>query len=135
MKNIALFLILTGCFLNFSCKKDSQSEQFKLLTGPVWASDSLLANGADASRPGEMLENFKGDAKFKADGTGYFGIYTGSWRFAFNEKEIVIITDYLPPITTKIVELTKVSLKITTLYYNSINPAAPINVRMTFKAR
>jgi hypothetical protein len=135
MKNLALLLILTGCIFCTSCKKDSQSESFKLLTGPTWASDSLLADGKDASGPGGMLENFKGEAKFKADGTGYFGIYIGIWRFAFNETEIIITTDYLPPLTTEIAELTKVSLKVTTSYPNLLNPTAPIRIRMTFKAR
>ncbi|MDO9339097.1 MAG: hypothetical protein Q7T72_01055 [Bacteroidales bacterium] len=137
MKNLALLLIISGCFFISSCKKDSQSEPFKLLTGPVWASDSLLANGLDASLPPDgMLRNFKGEAKFNEDGTGHFGIYTGTWRFAYNETQIVITTDSLPlPLTTKIAELTKISLKITTSYPNLLNPAAPTNIRMTFKAK
>jgi hypothetical protein len=136
MKNLALLLIITGCFFVSSCKKNSQSESFKLLTGPIWESDSLLANGFDASGPGGMLKNFKGDAKFNPDYTGYFGIYTGTWRFAFNETQIVITTDSLPlPLTNKIAELTKTSLKVTTSYPNLVNPAAPINIRMTFKAK
>jgi len=119
-----------------SCKKNSQSEPFKLLTGPIWASDSLLANGVDAGGPAGMLENFKGEAKFNEDGTGYFGIYTGTWRFAYNETQIVIKTDFLLlPLTTKIAELTKLSLKITTSFPNPINPSTPINIRMTFKAK
>jgi hypothetical protein len=133
MKNLALLLVISGCFLIFSCKKDSQSEQFKLLTGHAWASDSLLANGVDASGPSGVLKNFKGEVKFNEDLTGNFGNYTGTWRFAFNETQIVITTDSLPiPLTNKIVELTKISLKITTSY--SILGAAT-NIRMTFKAK
>ena len=90
MKNLALFLVITGCLFLASCKKDSQSEAFKLLTGPVWVSDSLLANEIDASGPDGMLKNFKGEAKFNEDGTGNFGIYTGTWRFSYNETQIVI---------------------------------------------
>jgi hypothetical protein len=136
MKNLALLLIISGCFLISSCKKDSHSETFNLLTGPLWASDSLLANGADASGPDGMLKNFKGEIKFKEDGTGYFGIYTGTWRFAFNETQIIIETDSLPlPLTSKIAELTKISLKITTSYPNLLNPTSPTNIRMTFKAK
>ena len=137
MKNLALLLILTGCFFCSSCKKDSQSEQFKLLTGPIWASDSLLANGVDASGPTGMLKNFKGEAKFNQDYTGHFGNYIGTWRFAYNETEIVIASDSLPipSISTKIAELTKISLKITTNYPNLLNPAAPTFIRMTFKAK
>jgi hypothetical protein len=136
MKNLALLLVISGCFLISSCKKDSQSEPFLFLTGPVWASDSLLANGIDASGSGGMLKNFKGDARFNEDGTGYFGKYTGTWRFAYNETQIVISSDSLSlPLTTKIAELTKISLKVTTSYPNLLNPAAPINIRMTFKAK
>jgi hypothetical protein len=136
MKNLALLLIVAGCVYAFSCKKDSQSESFKLLTGPVWTSDSLLANGVDASGPSGMLVNFKGEAKFNQDGTGYFGIYKGTWRFAFNETQIIITADSLAlPITTKIAELTSKSLKVTTSYPNLINPAAPLLIRMTFKAK
>jgi hypothetical protein len=136
MKNLALFLIVAGCLFSSSCKKDSQSQTFKLLTGPVWASDSLLANGADASGADGMLKNFKGDAKFNKDGTGSFGIYTGTWRFAYNETQIIISADSLSlPLTTKIAELTSISLKITTSYANLLNPAAPILIRMTFKPK
>jgi len=136
MKNFALLLIIAGCFYIASCKKDSQSESFKLLTGPTWASDSLLANGIDAGGPAGMLKNFRGDVKFNTDGTGNFGIYKGTWRFAFNETQIVLTSDSLPlPLTTKIAELTHTSLKITTSYPNLVNPTAPINIRMTFKAK
>jgi hypothetical protein len=134
MKNVALFLFIICCFQIFSCKKDSQSERFKLLTGPVWASDSLLVNGDDASGPGGLLENFNGDVKFNEDYTGNFGTYTGTWRFAFDETQIVIISDSLPiPLTAVIAELTQSSLKITTSY--QIPPGDPINIRMTFKAK
>lgn len=134
MKNLILLLILTGCIFCSSCKKSSQSETFKLLTGPTWTSDSLLANGIDASGPLGMLKNFKGEVKFNEDLTGHFGTYTGNWRFAYNETQIVISTDSLPiPLTTKIAELTKISLKITTSYPNVLG--VPTNIRMTFKAK
>jgi hypothetical protein len=136
MKNLALLLILAGCLFYSSCKKDSQSEQFKLLTGPVWLSDSLLANGVDAGGPAGILFNFKGEAKFNQDGTGYFGAYTGTWRFAFNETQIIITADSLAlPLTTQIAELTSRSLKIKTSYPNLLNPAAPLLIRMTFKPK
>jgi hypothetical protein len=136
MKNLILFLVISVCLFAFSCTEDTQSEAFKLLTGPVWVSDSLLANGVDASGPDGMLKNFKGEAKFNTDGTGNFGIYTGNWRFAFDETQIVISTDSLPlPLTTKIAELTEVSLKITTTYPNLLNPSAPTYLRLTFKAK
>ncbi len=129
MKNIALFMVICCIVGLFSCSKESHSDKFNLLTGPVWASDSLLVNGADASGPGELLEKFKGDAKFKTDYTGYFGEYTGTWRFAFNETQVVIMTDSLPiPISAIIDELNTTSFKIST----SVNL---IPIRMTFKAK
>ena len=136
MKNLAIFIFISGFIFFSSCKKDSESENFKLLTGPVWQSDSLLANGIDATGPDGMLKNFKGEAKFNKDGTGSFGVYSGTWRFAQEETQIVISTDSLPvPLSTKIAELTAISLKITTTYPNLINPAAPIYIRMTFNAK
>jgi hypothetical protein len=133
MKNVALFIVIICCFQIFSCTKDSQSEKFKLLTGPVWQSDSLLVNGDDASGPGGLLENFKGEAKFNTDYTGHFGTYTGTWRFAFNETQIVISSDsLLLPITAIIAELTQSSLKVTTSYQI---PPETFNIRMTFKAK
>lgn len=132
MKNIALLLVICCLFQVFSCKKDSQSEKFKLLTGPVWTSDSLLVNGEDASGPGELLENFKGDVKFNTDYSGVFGAYTGKWRFAFDETQLVISSDSLPlPLTAIIAELTQSSLKITTSY--TLPAAGTLNIRMTFK--
>jgi hypothetical protein len=136
MKNLALLLVVSAFFITFSCKKNTQSEPTKLLTGHIWVSDSLLANKVDASGPDGMLKNFKGEVKFNEDGSGNFGVYTGTWRFAYNETQIVITTDSLPlPLTTKIAELTTVSLKITTSYPNLLNPAAPTYIRMTFKAK
>jgi len=134
MKNIALFLVIICCFQIFSCSKESESEKFKLLTGPVWASDSLLVNKEDASGPGELLENFKGDVKFNTDHSGVFGAYTGRWRFAFDETQLVISSDSLPiPLTAIIAELTQSSLKITTSY--TLSPSQTLNIRMTFKAK
>ncbi|OFY59844.1 MAG: hypothetical protein A2V50_06855 [Bacteroidetes bacterium RBG_19FT_COMBO_42_10] len=136
MKNLALLVFISGCLLVFSCSKDDTSERFKLLTTPVWATDSLLANGVDASVAGGVLEKFKGDAKFQEDGTGYFGKYTGTWRFNVEETQITIITDSLPlPIITNIKELTKTSLKVTTVVPNPLDQLNPFNIRMTFKAK
>lgn len=109
------------------------SEFFYPLTGHIWMSDSLLTNGVDASGPDGMLRNFKGETKFNEDGTGYFGIYTGTWRFAYNETQIVITTESLPiPLTSKIAELTNISLKITS---SLVMPPTVIKIRMTFKAK
>ena len=136
MKNLALLLIVSACLYFASCKKDSQSEAFNFLTGSVWASDSLLANKVDASGPTGLLKNFKGEARFNTDGTGNFGKYVGTWRFSYGETQLVITSDSLPvPLTTRIAELTKISLKVTTSYPNLANPSAPINLRMTFKAK
>lgn len=135
MKNIALLLIISGCFIVFACNKTDKSERFKLLTGPIWTTDSLLANGFNASGD-PIIGKFKGDAKFKEDGSGYFGIYTGTWRFNQDETEITIVTDSLIlPIISNIVELTSSSFKITTVVPDKDNPLQPINIRMTFKAR
>ena len=135
MKNLALMFIISGCLIVLACNKETNSSNFKLLTGPVWASDSLLAEGVDASKPGQLLAKFAGDIKFREDGTGYFGQYTGTWRFSFNETELVISSDSLQvPLTTNIVELTTKSLKLTTSYPSS-NPSNPFDIRMTFKAK
>jgi hypothetical protein len=135
MKNLALLLIITGCVILLTCKKETRSEKFLLLTGPTWTSDSLLAEGVDASQPGQLLAKFKGDAKFREDGTGYFGLYIGTWKFSYNETEIVIDSDSLQvPLTTNIAVLTKTSLKITTSYPTA-DPSNPLDIRMTFKAK
>lgn len=136
MKNLALLLIISGFCIIFACKKETKSERYLLLTGPVWASDTLLAEGIDASKPGQLLNKFVGDIKFSEDGTGYFGQYNGKWRFAFSETELVIESDSLQlPLTTKIAELTNKSLKLTTSFPNQLNPSNPYDIRMTFKAK
>jgi hypothetical protein len=138
MKKLSYLLIIFGCLLVLPyCKKElTKSELFKLLTTPTWTSDSLLANGDDASGPGQLLEDFEGDAKFYENGTGYFGDYTGSWWFDNGETQIVINpdADTIPfNITCNIVELTALSLKITAAVPDQnlvIN-----QIRMTFKAK
>jgi hypothetical protein len=136
MKNLALLLIISGILIASACNKDEKSDRFKLLTGPIWVSDSLLANEVDASGPEGILEKFKGDARFNEDGTGYFGIYTGTWRFNVDETEITIVTEEMPlPIITNIIELTNISLKIKTIIPNEVIPDEPIRIRMTFKVK
>lgn len=136
MKNIFAFFIIAGIIISSSCKKEEKSERFLLLTGPTWAADSLLAGGVDASGPGQVLENFKGDAKFNVNGTGDFGNYSGQWRFNDTETELTIITDDLPvPINCSIIELTTLSLKITAIVPDMNNPPAMLDIRMTFKSK
>jgi len=136
MKKLSLLLIFTAVLLTFACKKDKKSERFILLTSTVWTSDSLKANGVDASDPGEFLANFNGDAEFYEDGTGYFGVYTGEWRFNTTETEITIVTnEMLLPINCRIVELISSSFKITTVVSDPVNTSETVNVRMTFKPK
>jgi hypothetical protein len=136
MKNLLISLIIAGFVVFIACNKEDKSERFKLLTGPVWVTDSLLTDGVDASRPGMLLAKFKGEAKFNEDGTGTFGVYKGSWYFASNETQIVIYSDsLLIPLVTLIKELTNSSLKITTSVPNVMNLADTIDIRMTFKAK
>ena len=135
MKNTVLLLVFAACVL-FACKKDEKSERFLLLTGHVWTSDSLLMDGVDASGPGQPLEKFKGDINFRDDGTGYFGQYTGTWRFTYNETQVVIESDSPQvPLSAFIEELTEISLKMTTIYPNLLDPPNPFDIRMTFKPK
>ena len=136
MKNFFLLLAITGFFIAFSCK-EKESERFKLLTGPVWHTDSLLANGVNAGGSGGLLAKFNGDAKFEKDGTGYFGKYKGTWRFSADESELVISSDSLPipTVITDIKELTSTSLKVTTVMPNPLDLLNPIKIRMTFKPK
>jgi hypothetical protein len=133
MKNLALLVIISGCLIFFACQKNTKSEKFLLLTGPTWTSETLLADGVDASGPGGLLAKFKGDAKFRVDGTGYFGQYIGTWRFAYNETELFIDSDSLQTaLTANIAELTRTSLKITTAYPRQ---PIPLEIEMTFKTK
>lgn len=121
-----------------SCDKDDDgvSDRFRFLTSAEWESDSLLVNGVDAGGAGQMLENFKGTARFNEDGTGSFGGITGTWAFSQDETELIINTAELPfALTTKIVELTAGSLKITADFPNPLNPVDQLKIRMTFKAQ
>jgi hypothetical protein len=135
MKNLVLFIMLAG-IIAFSACKAKESEKFKLLTGPTWETDSLLANGVDASGPEGVLNKFKGDAKFNKDGSGSFGQYTGEWRFNESETEIIITSDSIPiPIAAEIKELTSTSLKVTTSLVTPNPPYTLLDIRMTFKAK
>lgn len=135
MKNLVMLLIISGCFVVFSCG-EKKSERFRFLTDPIWVTDSLLANGVNAGGPGGILVKFLGDAKFKEDGTGYFGKYTGTWRFSVDESELVIESDSISiPIIADIKELTSTSLKLTTVLPNPKDLLNPYNIRMTFKAK
>jgi hypothetical protein len=135
MKKLSYLLIIIGSLFVLSCNKKETSERFKLLTTPTWTSDTLLADGVDASGTGQLLEKFKGDAKFNDDGTGYFGDYTGTWEFTSGETQIKITTNSLPiPIICNIVELTTSSFKITASVPNQALTQT-IQIRMTFKAK
>ncbi|HSV87027.1 MAG TPA: hypothetical protein VLH61_00130 [Bacteroidales bacterium] len=136
IKNLVIFILPAIIVFLMSCEKEETETPFQLITTPVWVTDSLLVNGMDASGPGQVLANFKGEAKFNKDGTGQFGIHTGTWRFAHNETQLVITTPAFPiPITTIITELTRTSLKINTEVPDQANPGQILRIRMTFKAR
>jgi hypothetical protein len=136
MKRIALLSIIGMTLVLWACNKQTESEKFRLLTAHTWTSDSLLADGVDASGSGQILEKFKGDAMFNKDYSGYFGKYTGTWKFAYNESNIVIDSDSLKvALTTNIALLNDISLKITTAYPNALNPSNPLSIRMTFKPK
>jgi len=132
MKKLLPLFTLLLITLASSCDKDKASDRFTLLTSHAWTSDSLLANGIDASDPGEMLALFKGDAVFNKDGTGTFGQYSGTWMFTDNEANLAITSPDLPfALTTHIVELTQTSLKVTFSYPGQ----PPTSIRMTFKPK
>ncbi|MGC9344917.1 MAG: hypothetical protein ACP5E3_19585 [Bacteroidales bacterium] len=135
MNKLGLALILLLAISFISCEDEEENtDRFNLLTTPTWTSDSLLVDGEDASGPGQILENFKGNAKFNEDGTGYFGLYTGTWRFSRDETEVIIVTDSLVfPLTTKIEELTTESLKITTGFPDLLGN--DMDIRMTFNVK
>ncbi|MFC2132595.1 hypothetical protein ACFLRG_02240 [Bacteroidota bacterium] len=129
-----LFLAVFCIFL--SCKKEeevSPSERFLLLTNQVWESDSLLANGVDASEEGQILFAFNGETSFNEDGTGSLGIYEGTWILKNNDEQLIIYADSLPgPVTCIIDELSETSLKINTGIISTTVPISYISVRMTF---
>lgn len=132
MKNLLLYLLMTIMIIVSSCNKEKASDRFTLLTSHTWTSDSLLANGVDASDPGEMLALFKGDASFNEDGTGTFGQYSGTWMFTDNETNVAITSPDLPfALTTHIVELTRTSFKVTFTFPG----VTPTSIRMTFKPK
>jgi hypothetical protein len=136
LKNLLLLGVIAITLALTNCIKEDENDPFILLTKPMWRTDSLLANGKDASQPGQLLAKFKGDAKFKDDGTGVFGIYKGNWQFVENNTQIIIKTDSLPlPLTSKIVELTASSFKITTGVPDLVGGTGIINIRMTFIAK
>jgi hypothetical protein len=132
MKNLLLLAIIAALLALTNCSKDDENDRYELLTRVTWSTDSLLMNGQDASGPGEIMEKFKGTAKFNKDGTGTFGMYTGTWRFPDKTRtQLVLVTDSLPlPLTTSIVELTDISLKVTFML-----PGFTDRYRMTFKAK
>lgn len=128
-----LFFVLSLSIVVACAKDEPLSERFKLLTSHIWLNDSLLANGVEASAPGELLDDFKGETKFNEDGTGNVGNIVGEWQFYKNETEIVITSDSLPvSVSVYIAELTANSLKVTTSYLVSYNPKILVDIRMTF---
>lgn len=133
MKKIFILLFITASFIYACDKKEGNSERFNNLTGITWESDSLLADGQDASGPGALLEDFKGEAHFYENGTGVFGNYDGTWAFNNTETQLIINSpDLLAALTVNIVELTSTSFKVTTQFPSQTNPGTYINIRMTF---
>lgn len=134
MKRLSVLFIIAAGVLIAACEK--KSERFVLLTTPIWVSDSLYADGVDASGAGQLLAKFVGNVKFYEDGTGYFGQYKGEWMLSVDENYLTITTDSLPiPIVADIDMLTSTDLKITTNVPNPQNLQDPYDIRMTFKAR
>jgi hypothetical protein len=131
----ALLVSAVICLLITACSKDEKSERFRLLTTPVWSSESFDASGPDTTGIGILVKQLKGDAKFKEDGTGSFGNFTGQWKFLSDETQIQILTQILPPIITDIIQLTAQTLKLSATVTIITHPQDPIDLVMTFKAK
>ena len=136
MKNFVLLFVMAGLLAVSSCK-DDESDRFKFLTGTTWVPVSLLANGADATGEGGLLEDFAGEANFNTDGTGTLGSFSGTWRFEQGEEKLIISSPDLPiSVTLNITELTASSLKLEGSLPDPANWANPfINIEMTFRAK
>ena len=135
MKYTGIALLLLALVLSFGCKKEEEETPFELLTGPTWMSDSLLVNGENAAGPGGLLEGFQGEAKFNTDLTGTFGNYSGTWRFASNETQLIISSEALDvPLPTNIIELSETDLKLEAIFPDPENSSQTILIRLTFKA-
>jgi hypothetical protein len=135
MKRLSVLLIVAAGLILASCS-EKKSERFILLTTPVWRTDTLYADGADAGNPGQLLYKFKGDAKFNEDGTGYFGQYKGEWMLSSDETYLTISSDSLQlPIIADIYMLTSTDFRITTKVPNPQNLTDPFDIKMTFKAK
>jgi hypothetical protein len=135
MKKLSFLMIIAAGILLYACTED-KSERFILLTTPTWTTDTLYADGVDASGPGQLLAKFKGDARFYENGTGYFGQYVGEWMFSPDEKVLTITSDSIPvSIIASIDSLSTTDFKITTTVPNMANLSDPYDIRMTFKAK
>ena len=134
----SLIVLILLCIF-FSCKKEAEeeySEKYLLLTNPVWVSDSLLANGEDASSVDQPLNIFSGETKFNLDGTGQVEKIEGTWSFLENETQLIIRSDSLPgAVTAFIKELTSTSLKIKTGFITAADPPVYLDIKMTFLAK
>lgn len=128
----AWLVCVAVCLLITACNKEEKSERFILLTTPVWSAQSFEASGTDTTGIGILIKQLDGDAKFNEDGTGYFGNFTGQWKFMSDETQIQIDTpSLLAPVITDIILLTDQSLKLLA----TVTILAPIDLIMTFKAR
>ncbi len=135
MKRLSFLMIIAAGLLAAACG-EKKSERFILLTSHTWVSDSLYANGVNASGAGQLLAKFVGDARFYEDGSGYFGQYKGKWMLGVDEDYLTITSDSLEiPIIADIDLLTTTDFKITTTVPNPVNLSDPFNIRMTFKAK
>jgi hypothetical protein len=138
MKTYKFLLVLIALTITIlGCKKDEdnsvKSERFILLTSHAWTSQTLEANGVDASGPGGILEPFVGDVIFNEDGSGTIGSETGSWSFTSNETQLTINSSALTfPVTLNIVELSETRLELTTTF-NSIT--GNIDLRLVYLAK
>jgi hypothetical protein len=138
MKKSFLLIITIAAFVIAACdKEDEPSDRFRYLTQTLWAADSLLVNGVDASGAGALLEDFNGTVDFREDGTGTFGEFEGTWRFQQNETELLITSDSLTMLPmntlyTSIEELLANSLKVTATFPNPTDQTNPFRLRLTF---
>lgn len=132
-KYLALIALISFTYLGCEKGEETKSKNLILLTGTIWTSQTLEANGVDASAPGEFLEDFVGDAIFNENGSGTLGSLTGSWRFASNETQIIITADELTiPVTMNIIELSETRIELETSVPNPSNPLELVDIKMVY---
>lgn len=132
MKNSLIVLAALNCLVFYSCKKEDESKNTKLLTSKTWGQPAVIHRPAnigfwtETSCPAGSSTNFNSNRNYTFYNHCFNSRLDGKWNWNIIDKEIKIDT-YINGVKQKTFILTIVELSDSLLHTKEREESEPID--------